>query len=72
MCTQASSFLKTVVPRRFSGLKADHGFFSRSLRKEDAAIYMSLATAGLLCSNKAGALLVCFLFLFFRCFLSSV
>jgi hypothetical protein len=39
------------VPRRFNGLRSDQGAYSRTFRKEDAAIYMSLAQAGLLCST---------------------
>jgi hypothetical protein len=44
-----------VVPRRYNGLRSDQGAYSRTFRKEDAALYMSLAQAGLLCSGDASA-----------------
>lgn len=56
---QASQFLKNVVPRRTHGLRSDQNAYSRNFRKEDAALYMSLARAGLLwdpCSGTEGKL----------------
>jgi hypothetical protein len=51
---QASQFLKNVVPRKLNGLKTDQCSYSRTFRKEDAAMYMSLAQAGLLWDGASG------------------
>jgi len=48
---QASQFLKVILPRRSNGLRTEQCTFSTSFRKEDAAVFMSLAQADLLRDN---------------------
>lgn len=50
-----------MAPRRFNGLIADQGFFSKRFKKEDAYLYKCLAEARLLCSEAKGVFLVCLL-----------
>ena len=50
---QSSTFLKTVAPRKAYGLKSDQSQFSKEFHKENAVMFMSLAQAGVLCSDSS-------------------